>query len=68
MANYVIQKNQDIAGMTTSWYQEDFVTWTVDTNSRTVYTSKAKVDAAFAAVPPGGGFSQVGIVTTIKIS
>ena len=68
MANYVIQKNTPMAGMTTSWYQKDFVTWTLDTNLRTVYNSKAKVDAALATVPPGGGFSVVGIVTAIKIS
>ena len=68
MANYVIQKNTTIPGMTTSWYQEEFVTWTIDTNLRTVYNSKAKVDTALGLVPPGGGLSIVGIVTSIKIS
>ena len=68
MANYVIQKNTNIPGIATSWYQEDFVSWTLDTNLRTVYTSKAKVDAALELVPPGGGQTIVGIVTSIKIS
>jgi len=65
MANYVIKKTSQVPGHETTYWQEQFSTWTIATDNRTVYTSKAKVDAALAMVPTAGNIS--GVTTAIQL-